>query len=184
MKHRCFIAIYPSIEAKGALTAFIQSAKNYNQSRSIVYVKTDILHSTLHFLGYRNEEEIDIIDSIVYEAVKKFCSFVLSIENLSGFPNLTNPKVLFLECIDITGTVNQLQNEIGRKLFEAGFEIDTRKWVCHFTLARIKKNIELDLSHLLPSSVSFKVEKIFLMKSVLGKNGPTHSVIKNYTLYS
>ena len=87
--------------------------------------KIDQIHFTLKFLG-----EIDEIRcEQVKDTIKKisFSSFDLSLKGIGGFPNLKNPRVIWIG-IDENGgeKLTAIANEIGIKLTSLGFENDKK----------------------------------------------------------
>ena len=139
--------------------------------------KIDQIHFTLKFLG-----EIDEIRcEQVKDTIKKisFSSFDLSLKGVGGFPNLKNPRVIWIR-IDENGVekLTALANEIGMKLTSLGFE-DDKKFKPHLTIFRVKKKIS-DISVMMKEyeTVEFgtqTVSKMKIKRSVLSPKGPEYS---------
>ena len=139
--------------------------------------KIDQIHFTLKFLG-----EIDEIRcEQVKDTIKKisFSSFDLSLKGVGGFPNLKNPRVIWIR-IDENGVekLTALANEIGMKLTSLGFE-DDKKFKPHLTIFRVKKKIN-DISVMMKEyqTVEFgtqTVSKIKVKRSVLSPKGSEYS---------
>ncbi|MDC0856580.1 RNA 2',3'-cyclic phosphodiesterase [Candidatus Nitrosopelagicus sp.] len=139
--------------------------------------KIDQIHFTLKFLG-----EIDEIRcEQVKDTIKKisFFSFDLLLKGVGGFPNLKNPRVIWIR-IDENGVekLTALANEIGMKLTSLGFE-DDKKFKPHLTIFRVKKKIN-DISVMMKNyqTIDFgtqTVSKIKVKRSVLSPKGPEYS---------
>ena len=139
--------------------------------------KIDQIHFTLKFLG-----EIDEIRcEQVKDTIKKisFSSFDLLLKGVGGFPNLKNPRVIWIR-IDENGVekLTALANEIGMKLTSLGFE-DDKKFKPHLTIFRVKKKIN-DISVMMKNyqTIDFgtqTVSKIKVKRSVLSPKGPEYS---------
>jgi 2'-5' RNA ligase len=150
---------------------------------------------TLHFLGSVPEEKISNINSALEPVVAKYpiLNFQLSNE-IDAFPNLQNPKVIFLEMKELNdGKTIRLQREIGDALEGLGFEIDQRPFLLHLTLGRVKFKTSLQIPNLQPSLAeanygwrrpisNFLIHSIDLMESNLTPSGPIYSVITSYKL--
>ena len=108
-----------------------------------------------------------------------FSQFDISLKNVGGFPNLKNPRVIWVGLEkDGAGKLTDLANEIGTKLTKLGFEKD-KKFKPHLTVFRVKKKIE-DISSIMKDfeTIEFGSEtitKIKLKKSVLSPKGPEYS---------
>jgi len=183
MRIRSFIAVNLPKEIKNYLAGIIQKVKEKNKINFIKWVKPENLHLTLHFLGGLDKEQIEKIDNILSLIVPKYHSFELKIKDFGAFPNLNQPRVLYINCQEINNNnLKKLREEIGEKIKKIGFKIDERPWQIHLTIARIKKPINLKLKNFEIPNLKFKVETIELMKSDLQKDGPIYSVIKSYNL--
>ena len=139
--------------------------------------KIDQIHFTLEFLGE--------IDQVKYDQVKEvmekisFSSFDISLKGVGVFPNLKNPRVIWIG-IDKNGAEKLIfiANKVGIKLTVLGFEKE-RKFKPHLTVFRVKKKIN-DISTIMKEyeTVEFGVQtisKIKVKRSVLSPNGPEYS---------
>jgi 2'-5' RNA ligase len=75
---------------------------------------------------------------MVSEATSNFDQFTLSLTTLGAFPNLANPKVVWVgvdkgkkECIE-------LAKRIDDNLLRLGFPIEQKEFIPHLTLGRVK----------------------------------------------
>jgi 2''-5'' RNA ligase len=108
-----------------------------------------------------------------------FSEFEISLNGVGGFPNLRNPRVIWVG-IEKNGAekLSSLAKEIGVKLTSLGFEKD-KKFKPHLTVFRVKKRIG-DVSPIMKDfeTTNFGTEivsKIKLKKSVLSPKGPEYS---------
>ncbi|RJR32156.1 RNA 2',3'-cyclic phosphodiesterase [Candidatus Parcubacteria bacterium] len=181
-KNRVFIAINLPSDVKQELATYISQLKHLNSKRSLIYVKPEILHLTLHFLGNLDYEEIEQIKSIISESIRNKNSFQMSLGDIGGFPSIEFPRIIYLECRD-GGNALKLQKEIGKKLSDSGFAIDNRSWKSHLTICRIKNSEKfyIDDKIIIPQ-LTFEVRSIDLMQSKLTPPGPEYSVIESFKL--
>tara|TARA_B100001540_G_scaffold95630_1_gene86203 strand:- start:142 stop:681 length:540 start_codon:yes stop_codon:yes gene_type:complete len=139
--------------------------------------RVDQIHFTLQFLGEIDDVKCQKIKDLLNKI--SFSQFDVSLKNVGGFPNLKNPRVIWIG-IEKDGAekLTDLANEIGTKLTTIGFEKD-KKFKPHLTVFRVKKRIE-NVSSIMRDfeAVEFGTEtvsKIKLKKSVLSPKGPEYS---------
>jgi RNA 2',3'-cyclic 3'-phosphodiesterase len=139
--------------------------------------KIDQIHFTLEFLGEIDQVKCDQVKDIMKKI--SFSSFDISLKGVGGFPNLKNPRVIWVG-IEKNGAekLTGIANEIGIKLTGLGFE-KNKKFEPHLTIFRIKKKIN-DISVIMKKyeTVEFGVQtisKIKVKRSVLSPKGPEYS---------
>jgi len=139
--------------------------------------KIDQIHFTLHFLGEIDEEQCERVK----EQLRKitFSQFGLSLKGVGGFPNLKNPRVIWIGT-DKKGAGNliEITKEIGMKLVSLGFQKD-KIFKPHLTVFRIKHKID-DLSLRMKEYEAIEfgtqvITKIKLKRSILSPKGPEYS---------
>tara|TARA_Y100000996_G_scaffold32768_1_gene23128 strand:- start:486 stop:1025 length:540 start_codon:yes stop_codon:yes gene_type:complete len=139
--------------------------------------RVEQIHFTLQFLGEIDDAKCEQIKDLLNEI--SFSEFDVSLKNVGGFPNLRNPRVIWigLEKVGAEKLID-LANEIGTKLTKIGFEKD-KKFKPHLTVFRVKKRIE-NASSIMENfeAMEFgteRISKIKLKKSVLSPKGPEYS---------
>jgi 2'-5' RNA ligase len=186
MKHRTFIAVNLPSVIKQALMELIGDLKRANSDQPIKWVRPEGLHLTLHFLGYLDEKMIDKVKEILTSRTNQIPSFELKLGGISAFPNLTRPRVIFVECQEINGqNLVTLQKNIGQDLEKTGIKIDRRPWHAHITLARIKGPCKFSAQGRPASGwqdLHFKVDNIELMESQLRPDGARYSILESFEL--
>lgn len=184
MKIRSFIAVNLPIEIKDYLDYIISELRKKNSSSNIKWVKPENLHFTLHFLGNLDEQKLEKIKIIISQIVNENSSVEVQLKDLDGFPNLIQPRVLFIGCQEIGDNVlKNIQEKIGQRLEKIGIEVDKRPWQMHITLARLRKPLRIEnLNELQIKNLKFRVKSIDLMKSELTPEGPYYSIIEKFSL--
>ena len=139
--------------------------------------KIDQIHFTLEFLGEIDQVKCEQVKDIIKKI--SFSSFDISLKGVEGFPNLKNPRVIWIG-IDDNGAEKliTLANGIGIKLKTLGFEND-KKFIPHLTIFRVKKKIN-DISVIMKEYETAEfgtqtVSKIKVKRSVLSPKGPEYS---------
>jgi len=170
---RVFVAVEIS---KGEILKKIQAFQK-NVEIDAKPTKIDEIHFTLKFLGEIDQVKYDQVKDIIKKI--SFSSFDISLKGVGGFPNLKNPRVIWIG-IDRNGAekLTVLANEIEIKLIELGFE-KNKKFKPHLTIFRVKRKIS-DISVIMKEyeAVEFGVQtisKIKVKRSVLSPKGPEYS---------
>jgi len=184
MTKRLFLAINLPSEIKSQLADLVLKLQKLNKNKPIKWVEQDNFHLTLHFLGDVPEEKISEINQYLEPIINSFSILNFSLSNsISAFPDLYNPKVIFLDMIELNdGQTIKLQKEIGEALAKLGFKIDTRPFFLHLTLGRIKFKINFQIPNFRFPISNFQIQSIDLMESNLTPSGPIYNLVKAYKL--
>jgi 2'-5' RNA ligase len=78
--------------------------------------------------------------------------------------------------------LSRLYNEMEEGLERAGFDRDTRSFVPHITVGRIKSRSRIRGTLPFPKRHSFLISEIAIMRSVLGPEGSKYSTISLFRL--
>ena len=171
---RTFIALTLSDDVGDYLNSIVSSFIRAGVKAS--WTKPGNFHLTLKFLG-------DISENLVPELSKKLSEIDTSfpqkfeLTELSGFPNLKNPRVLWIG----------INDEISKKLVinvqqiceSLGFESDKKPFKAHLTLGRIKNQAPSGLEDIISKIPEYNESCFFtglaLIKSELTKKGPIYT---------
>mgnify|MGYP006125756703 CR=1 FL=1 len=138
--------------------------------------KINQIHFTLQFLGEIDENKCEKVKNVLNKM--SFSKFQLSLKGIGGFPNLNNPRIIWIGTDKGGQKLSEMSKEIGMKLTTLGFK-EEKKFKPHLTIFRIKKKID-DISSSTKEydTIEFGSEiisKIKLKKSVLSPKGPEYS---------
>ena len=139
---RSFIAIGLSVEVKGGL-ARLRSELERAEHTFVKWVDPEGIHLTLKFLGNIPFKQVAEITKAIEKATQGISPFHLEISGLGAFPNLKQPRVLW---VGIGGEIDKLlslQQNIDSTLAPLGFAKEERSFVPHLTLARIRQGASL-----------------------------------------
>ncbi|MFH0819523.1 MAG: RNA 2',3'-cyclic phosphodiesterase [bacterium] len=183
MKKRLFIAINLPEEVKRQLSPLILELAKLNKRVAIKWVKSELIHLTLHFLGYLDQGKEEEVEKILENLCCQYRFATLKSSGLGAFPNLTSPRVIYLATKQTSGDdLGSLQREIGKYLANIGQEPERRAWQSHLTLGRVKAGGRVKLEPVEIPELSFKVESIELMESRLSSIGPEYYIVKSFPL--
>lgn len=182
-KQRVFVAINLPEDIKKKLAGY----KERWPELPIRWTKQDNIHITLAFLGYIADEELINICKDVKETASKHSSFSVNLFKICygplRFRSGQAPRMVWAMG-EKSGEFASLKEDLDKSLAIS----EKRQFSPHITLGRIRKwewqridpeersevDEEIDLS--------FSVDSIELMESVLKKGGPEYTVIESAPL--
>ena len=180
---RTFVSI-PVPDAVSGLQDILRSAIP-ERFGHIEWVKKDMLHLTLKFVGDTPESSFKSIQDELEKISKTTETIQLNIEGTGCYPIKERPRVLWS---GITGEISKLEKlfkEIQSSLESLGFYKDDKPFHPHITLGRSKypQKRTPDISSFLAKSydpISFRVEKIQFITSELFPNGPVYTILSTH----
>ncbi|MEK6223612.1 MAG: RNA 2',3'-cyclic phosphodiesterase [Thermodesulfobacteriales bacterium] len=169
-----FIAALIPQDIRTKLTNYINTLKH--NIDGVKWEESDKLHVTLKFLGDVDESKVDEISNMLDKLVHSYSPFKLELSDFGGFPDLKYPRVLY---VGLSGNseLSKFHSELDQYLSKIGFEKESRKFIPHITLGRVKKKINIeDRPHIIQSS--FQINQIGLIKSELRPSGSVYTPVK------
>ena len=184
---RSFLAIELPDEVKNSLVRLIKRLQNKG-FKNFRWLNPESSHLTLKFLG---EIEPQLVETMIRNL--RDCSFGISnlnlvTHNLGGFPNLRQPRVLFVGLRGDLLKLNELKCFIDETCTKIGFEKEIQKFTPHLTLARISYKTSLSKLSLLSEynslvePISITVDNLSLMKSVFTNHGIKYIRLANFQI--
>jgi 2'-5' RNA ligase len=135
---RSFVAIELPDGVKGGLVKLRRELER-DEHTFIKWVDPEAIHLTLKFLGNISSKRVTEITKAIGEAAQGISSFHLEISKLGAFPNLKQPRVLW---VGIGGELDELlslQRNVDSVLGPLGFAKEERSFTPHLTLARVRE---------------------------------------------
>jgi len=181
---RLFTAFPVSEEVKKHIIKAQDALSSANQDARIKWVEDCNVHVTSCFLGEVGDDKVEMVEILLSGVASQENKFNFVLENTSCFPSAREPRVLFIELGDSSGTSSRIRRNISEALKENGFLIDDKPWRPHLTLGRVKsEGVSLvGLKEIKIERLAWPVEYIELIKSELCSDGPRHTVIKKIYL--
>ena len=182
---RSFIAIELSEEVKRGL-AKLRSELERAEHPFVKWVDIGGIHLTLKFLGNIPFKQVDEITEAIKEATQGISPFHLEISGLGAFPNLKQPRVLWVGIGEEIDKLLSLQQKIDSALARLGFAKEERPFTAHLTLARIRQGAssgerksfgELAMSASFETRYPLDVKSISLMRSQLTPVGAIYTCL-------
>jgi 2'-5' RNA ligase len=157
----------------------------------IRWVRTEILHLTLRFLGETAPDVLDRVRRGAEECGSAWRSFDLLVQGLGCFPDDRRPRVIWAGAADESGSLAMISEDLERVARTAGFPPELRPFSAHLTLGRIKDRLSpeggmrlADLVRRAGSEVygTVPVRAVELLKSDLRPTGPVYTRLATIAL--
>lgn len=172
---RLFVAIFPPEEIKKAISKVANSLKKLPMQAK--FVEKQNLHISLCFLGERQEAELDQINLLLEQYLKKWKSIEIFVNGLKLIPSTSYFRVIAFEIT--TKEVDLMGKEIS-KLLNGDFKS------AHLTVCRVKKVFDkkevVSFASKISLDKSFLAKEVCLVKSKLTRQGPVYTIVKTYSL--
>ncbi len=175
---RTFIAIaVPRTvnEVQGMLKTTIDK-----RDKAIKWVKPNSIHLTLKFIGPTQPDMVPIISERLQKLVLDFQPLELRITGTGCFPDPRRPRVLWLGMEGDTDGLKSVAKAVHGSLVDLGFPDESKKFVPHITLARIRypQKKTPDIDSFLSSeynNITMRTDRIHLLSSELLPSGAVYS---------
>ena len=146
----------------------------------------------LKFFGNVHQEKVSRITEVVEQAVAGVSAFKIAVKDVGGFPNLKQPRVLW---VGIGGDIQKLidlQQRIDNDLIPLGFAKEKRSFTPHLTLARLREGVSVQDRQEFGAKIEAMAPKLFyemvvgsinVMKSQLLSTGAIYSRLSEVKLH-
>jgi len=154
------------------------------------WVNYEKIHLTLKFFGNIEESRIDPIFKSIEEPIRSTLPFSLKVRGVGAFPNLKNPRVIWMGLVEGREVLISFQKQIEIQLEKIGFQPEDRPFHPHLTLGRMKSSrgkeelVRRMEKHKEEEFGDFQVERMVLFKSDLKPSGPVYTLLKEMKLGS
>ena len=182
---RIFIAVELPSDVKNQIARMQAELKKV--PAQVSWTKAENVHLTLKFLGEIEEKQLQPVTQAARAGCKGIKKFKISLKGVGGFPNLRQPRVIWIGTQNGAEELISLQAKIDTELDKAGFPKEEKKFRPHFTLGRVRvpKNIE-KLAQALGSTefqtADFDILHLNVMKSQLSPGGSIYTVLERIDL--
>ncbi|MCF8058890.1 MAG: RNA 2',3'-cyclic phosphodiesterase [Bacteriovoracaceae bacterium] len=179
---RYFIGIPLPLEVKKKLK--VQSWPGLSRYKDEKLVPQNNWHITLAFIGQLDEEKLEELKSLL-QVFTWGDAFKVGIRNFGAFPSFEEGRVLWMGCEKGHDSVTVLANKIRRQLDDLEISYDSKPFVPHITLARLRspKNLSrLADNGKMKQEVTFNAEEIVLFDSE--KEKTPYAVVERIALNS
>jgi 2'-5' RNA ligase len=152
------------------------------------WVSPEKIHLTLKFFGNIEESRIDPIFKSIEEPIHSTLPFSLKVRGVGAFPQLKNPRVIWMGLVEEREALTSLQKQIETHLEKVGFQPEDRPFHPHLTLGRMKSSqgkgelVGRIEKHKEEEFGDLRVERVVLFKSDLKPTGPIYTPLGDVKL--
>lgn len=180
MPIRLFIALDLPEDIRENMRQFIGECKNI-QRDGLKYVDAENLHITLKFIGDTDEDKIPPLINELQKVGKQ--KRELDISRTGAFPAIQYPKVIFIGLNKSEQLLTEV-NEIEAACERCGIARETREFLSHITICRVKESIDEQLKNFLLTQRdrkfgAFCSEGFHLYQSELKPGGPKYTKLRS-----
>jgi 2'-5' RNA ligase len=177
---RAFIAILPPPDVIAGVETLLRQLRS--SDADFRWESAVKLHATVKFLGNVEESQLPVLYDEMGKSARGLGPFDVAFEHLGGFPDARHPRVVWLGCRDVSGSLGTYKQRLDDGFTSLGFEKDDHPFRPHITLGRAKSH--RGVPHLLsllenltfePRSAS--IDGIVVLKSVLQPQGAEYSLL-------
>lgn len=169
-RQRLFFALWPDEGVRRVLAELAQRSIGAGGR----LVKPDNIHLTLHFLGSVDVDRRESAESVAKRV--KVPPFVLLLDRFGVW---RKQKVAWSAPSHPPSELLDLVEKLRVGLGEAGFDVESRPYRTHVTLARKVVDADIELSH---ERTLWKVGRFYLVESLTHASGAEYRLLKSWPL--
>ena len=179
---RSFLAIELSEALKAEAWKFIESLKP--QCSGFKFIPSDNWHLTLHFFGALEPSQIEKLKTHVPDALRAHRPFSLGLEGFGAFPNFGKPRILWVGAGGDLPAISTLKRNLDQILKKMNFQIESRPYQAHLTVARAKQGIGKVAAtrHDFKSETMDHIRHLTLFRSDLSPQGTSYTALEKFEL--
>ena len=188
---RAFVAIELSENLRRELGRIQDSLKSKGVADHVRWVKPEVIHLTLKFLGNVPASTITEIVHAVTQGSEGVKPFTISFSGLGCFPSSSRPNVIWVGAEDDTGTLAHLQTAVEDRLSVLGYPKEKRSYTPHLTMGRVARDVAASERRRLGDMIAeqnvgslgeMQVRDVCLIKSELSPSGARYTRLAAVTL--
>jgi len=186
---RCFIAIDIDETIRRGLGNLQDELRKKVDIRKgdVKWVRPDLTHLTLKFLGEIKDEQVVEVCNITKEVASRHKKFDLDVESVGYFGG-RSARVLWIGAGLDNDRLLRLQEDLGQQLDGAGWPREARKFSAHLTLCRIRnaragaKLAQVSAQYGDYELGTLRADSVTVHQSELTPQGPIYAAMGNYPL--
>ena len=185
---RTFVAVEMNNALQSHLAGIIRQVAQ--ALPGIRWVDASSIHLTLAFLGELTDEQLTEVIEATEMAAQQALPFSYRLSRLGTFGAPRYPRVVWMGIEEASGALVAIHRTLNRQLQRRGFEVETRPFSPHLTLARLKsplssqdlqtlQSLLVDKPRSLASTESYPVRHLDVMKSELQRTGACYTCLRS-----
>ncbi|MDP4085909.1 MAG: RNA 2',3'-cyclic phosphodiesterase [Bacillota bacterium] len=176
-----FFAVSIPEEIKLQMKAHFEKLKDLFPFNRWVHYKD--IHVTLAFLGFAPKDNLEKAIKNVKDVLRSTKTFQLQINKLGIFGKPDSPRIFFADTIE-SQELKKIRNKVFTACEDAGFQLETRAFRPHITLARKWESLhpfQMDSlviwEKLQPDPLEFDVKNVVLYKTNLHQTPKYEAIV-------
>jgi 2'-5' RNA ligase len=153
----------------------------------IRWIDPSSIHLTLAFLGELTDEQVAEAIRATEMAAQQVQPFSYCLSHLGTFGSPRYPRVIWMGIDEASGSLASVHRILNQQLQRRGFEVDTRPFSPHLTLARLRSPLSPQEQQQLQSLLadkpaptdSYAVHHLDVMKSELLQTGARYTCLQS-----
>jgi 2'-5' RNA ligase len=155
--------------------------------RQLRWVDPRIAHLTVKFYGETATDRLPVLQRALADATSRARAVTLGTSGVGVFPSASRPRVVWLGLAGDIAHIEQLARAVEATSDAAGVPREQRPFKAHITIARVRDGADTHgladaLAALDIPRVELPIERLQLIRSVLGPQGPTYTTIAEWPL--
>ena len=178
---RLFLAINLTPEVRRDIAS--ETASLRENVPELAWVRDDLLHLTLKFLGEQPEEIVTRLQPALEAVAGRHRLLTMALGGVGAFPNFRRARVVWLGVAQ-DPRLELLHHDVEVECEKLGFEIEGRPFRPHLTLARVRQPLAVErarelsrMAKRIEYQTEFVIHSIDLMRSDLTAEGPSYATL-------
>jgi 2'-5' RNA ligase len=177
---RLFVAVELDDEVRKALAALQESFGP--AGRDVRWVKHDLMHLTLKFLGDADDLTVVEVARVVERVAADTRGFALEVGSTGCFPPRGEVRIVWAGAAEGSGGLVGCVERLEAGLAELGFAPEGRAYSPHITIGRVREDHSRGRLREAVTAARFEpllqeVSEMVVMSSELSRTGPTYTVV-------
>lgn len=191
-KHlRLFIAVELPQPTLRTLVETMEAMRRVAPNDAVRWVRPEGIHLTLQFLGATDEERLPLLHTALRMAVRDAAPFDVAPSGVGSFGGRANLRVVWVGTGDDGGALAAVAERVQRATEPLGYAREQRAFNAHLTLGRVRDGVSREERMRLHDAIArfqappippFRVERVSLMQSTLGRGGAVYAEVGAYPL--
>lgn len=179
---RSFVAVSISEGARRQIAELLNRLRR-ESGADVRWVRPELMHLTLAFLGEVSQDFLDSAKSQLTEVARRHEAFTAQLKGLGAFPSPTRARVVWIGTEQGRREVCALQADVVKALCSVGYRPESRPFSPHLSIGRLRVPGDVSRATGLGfESESFMMDRAILFRSVLGPGGPSYSRLSEFPL--
>lgn len=145
------------------------------------WVKEENLHITFKFIGEIPVERVKAVRDSLEGLVDREIEANLTFKGLGVFPNIKEPKILYIK-VQHSDVLSNLRKEVEDRLYRIGFKKEIKPFIPHITINRIKEVKPAQLMEKLEKFEDYvfgyqNIISVNIIESILNHTGAEYIII-------